>query len=427
MGIFARVKAWQLSCKLAVFSMMAVGSCAQADDFFDNWNFDSFGTLSYTKTDKYDDRIPRRNITQSGKEIWDNGWLLDSRIGFQAKWHINDHWELVSQAVGREQLDNMLFDYFDIFYLSYQANNEWRFGVGRQAFDLFFMSDHLNTGYSYDWIRPPTEFYGIMPYESFDGFKISREWGDFDNSWTWRLSVGNIETKFDADVLVSSDDVDSTKAQPIYSTALTWQTGKWHVRGSYAHFNFKQDLGDPKDRQELSQAANEIAPIWPDFMRIADELSKDFILRILAFGLQWQHDDWKVQTEWSSVDSDIVTFDGQRGYFHVSKRFDEWQPFVTLGFARDDSQFKYQKPMGGYQELDEFYYEMLNFHRNMRHNQESISLGVRWDFSRQKALKLQCDKFYFEKWSGSIHGRVDYSYPGDETKSWCSVSLDWVF
>lgn len=414
---------------VAAFTLLAVPAFAFADDGEgqSRWTFNGFGTLSYTNTDKYDDRIPRRNINQSGADIQDNGFLLDSRIGFQSKWHINDRWEVTAQAVLREQLDDDPFDYVDMLYVSYFIDNEWKVGVGRQAFDLFFMSDHHNTGYSYSWVRPPTEFYGTMPYQSFDGLKISRNWGDFDNSWRWRLSVGNIDSKFDADVLVDSDDVDKTEAKPIYSTELTWQTGQWHLRGSYAHMKFKHELGDDAERSELDMLVEQIGPFWEDFTYIVEEFTKDFILRTWSLGFSWEHEDWHVQSEWSTVDSDFITFDGQRAYFHVAKRYQDWQPFVTFGWARDDSKVKYKKPPAGAPVLDEFYMDMVNFAHNMRHNQKSISLGARWDFSAQKALKLQCDRFYFDKWSGSIHGRVDFRYPQDETRSWCSVSFDWVF
>lgn len=421
-----RTKVMRICTKVSAFFMLAASglTCAEGSD---DWHFNGFGTISYTNTNKYDNRIPRRNVNQSGADIQDNGFLLDSRLGFQAKWHINDRWELTTQAVLREQLDDGLFDYVDIFYVNYFIDDQWKLGIGRQAFDLYFMSDHHNTGYSYAWVRPPTEFYGTMPYQSFDGLKLSRDWGDFDNSWRWRFSVGNIDSKFDADVSVTSDDVDKTEAHPIYSTELTWQTGKWHVRTAFAHMKFKHELGNDQDRQVLDELVEEIGPFWGDFVGIVEEFTKDFILRIWSVGASWEHDNWRVQGEWSMVDSDFITFDGQRAYFYVSKRWQDWQPFVTFGWARDDSEIKYRKPPPGAPVLDEFYGEMVNFSRNMRHNQKSLSLGVRWDVASQKALKFQCDRFYFDKWSGSIHGRTDFSYPADETRSWCSVSFDWVF
>ncbi|MFT4925781.1 MAG: hypothetical protein ACI8WB_001876 [Phenylobacterium sp.] len=405
-------------------AMVMMSSIASADDWFDqNWSLNGFGTLGYTQTNKYDERIPRRNITQSGKNLQDSGFLMDSRLGLQVKGQLTDHWEFVSQLVVREQFSHSLEDYIDIGFFRYRTQSGWQVGIGRQAFDLFFLSDHHNTSYSYDWIRPPTEFYGFMPYESFDGFKVVKNWGDFDNDWHWGLSVGNIEAKFDSDVLAESQDVDSLEANPIYSTELSWQTGQWQLRASYAILKFAQEAGE---LEELEALADEIRPIWPGFDQVVADASRHSTLRYTTLGAAWHHGDWKVQSEWSTIDSNFTSFKGQRAYFHVSKRWQDWQPFVSLGYAHDNQKVPYRKPPpdAGF---DEFFADVSGGIEAMRHNQHSFTLGVRWDFARQKALKLQCDYFYFKRGSGSVHGRVDGRYRKDERRNWCSAAIDWVF
>lgn len=391
--------------------------------FGDNWQFNGFGTLSYTRTDKYKDRIPRRNMNQSGIDLEKNGFLMDSRFGLQIKGQLNDHWSVVGQIVAREQLANHLEDHIDLAFARYQASNEWQIAIGRQAFDLFFLSDHRNTAYSYDWVRPPTEFYGFMPYDSFDGVKLIRDWGDFDNAWHWDVSVGNIKAKFDLDVLTKSSDVDSTKAEPIYGSALSWQGSQWRVRANVAILKFEQELDD---RDELNFLAEHIGPIWPEFRRVARDIEGNSTLRYASLGASWTSGDWKVQSEWNIIDADFITVNGQRGYVHVARRWQAWQPFVTFGFAHDNQRVDYKPPPRG-AGLEFILDDVTHTVQNMRHNQHSFSLGVRWDFTPQKALKLQCDRFYFQADSGSIHGRIDLRYTKDETRSWCTASYDWVF
>ncbi|MCJ8272985.1 MAG: hypothetical protein MJK04_26750 [Psychrosphaera sp.] len=413
----------------------AEASAVESNWLGDNWSFNGFGTIGYTQTDKYDDRIPRRTIFQSGSRLQDNGFLLDSRLGFQVKGQITDHWDVVAQVVAREQFANDFEDYIDIAFARYSTQDQWTFSVGRQAFDLFFVSDHQSTGYSYDWVRPPTEFYGSIPYNSFDGFKIAKQWGDFDNDWQWKLSVGNIKAEFDNDVVVNSADVDTTKANPIYGTELTWQTGQWHVRASYALFKFEQALAyDDK----LDMLVNDVSPFWPEFGRIVGDFTVKYDLSMTSLGALWQYKNWKIQSEWSRISTDFIGYNGDRAYIHVAKRFNAWRPFVTLGYAHDNQQVRYAPPPyiaptenAEFNELveavNEFYVEITDVVKSMRHNQHSISLGVRWDVAPHKALKLQCDKFYFKAGSGSIHGRTDFKYRNNESRSWCSVALDWVF
>jgi hypothetical protein len=410
-------------------------SAEQSNWLGDNWSFNGFGTIGYTQTDKYDDRIPRRTIFQSGSKLQNNGFLLDSRLGFQIKGQITDHWDVVGQLVAREQFANSFEDYVDIGFARYSTQNQWTFSFGRQAFDLFFLSDHQSTGYSYDWVRPPTEYYGSIPYSSFDGFKITKQWGDFDNDWQWKLSVGNIEAEFDNDVAVNSTEVDTTKANPVYGTELTWQTGQWHVRASYALFKFEKALAYDG---HLDAQVNDISSFWPDFGRIIGDFTVKYDLSMISLGVLWQQNGWKVQSELSHISTNFIGDNGDRAYFHVAKRFKNWQPFVTLGYAHDNQQLRYAPPPyippsdnenlnDLVKELNEFYVEVVDVAKSMRHNQHSISLGVRWDVAAQKALKLQCDKFYFKAGSGSIYGRTDFKYRNDESRSWCSVAFDWVF
>ncbi len=398
---------------------------AQADDDWlgENWQVNGFGTISYTNTDKYDSRIPRRNINQSGVQLKKNGFLMDSRVGLQIKGQLNDHWEVVGQAVARQQYANHLEDYIDLAFARYRYNNEWQVALGRQAFDLFFLSDHRNTGYSYDWVRPPTEFYGFMPYDSFDGVKVVRDWGDFDSAWRWNFSVGNIKAKFDGDVLARTSEVDSTKARPIYGSELSWQSGQWRLRANVAVLKFEQKSND---RAYFDELESQVAPFWPGFRRIIADLGRNTNLRYGALGAAWQSGEWKVQSEWNIIDADFIGIGGQRAYVHVAKRWDDWQPFVTVGYAHDNQRNHYPPPPMGIG-FDPIFAGIDELVENVRYNQTSISLGARWDFAAQKALKFQCDRFYFDAGSGSIHGRIDSSYRHDETRSWCSVAFDWVF
>lgn len=418
----AKLMPWIVSSCVVLPGHAVAGKIPQ---FWKDWQFNGFATIGYINSDKYDYRVPRRSIHQNGERVKDNGFLMDSRVGLQVKGDLSDHWSMVGQIVLREQLGHELDDYIDLAFLRYQASNEWQFSFGRQAFDLFFLSDHRNTGYSYEWVRPPTYFYGFMPYESFDGVKVTKDWGDFDNQWHWSFSAGNVSSKFTSEVDADEDDADSIAAKPVYGTELSWQTGKWRVRANYAFFRFEQDLGL---KHELEEVVEYVRPHWMDFEHIIDDMSRSNIFRYGSIGLSWEHEDWKVQTEVNVIDSDFIGFNGERGYIMASKRIGEWQPYVTLGFSNDSQEVKYDKPPAHLgPDFGEFYYEVEDFVKGMRHNERSIGVGVRWDLAPQKALKFQCDRYYFDAHSGSVFGRVDENYNNSESNSWCSVALDWVF
>lgn len=410
-----------------VVSITSFQSRADEDQevFWSDWQVNGFGTIGYINSERYDNRVPRRGVYQNGQRIHNNGLLMDSRFGMQVKGDLNDHWSVVGQMVLREQFDDELDSYVDIAFLKYQATNGWQVGIGRQAFDLFFLSDHRNTGYSYEWVRPPTQFYGFMPYESFDGIKVSKDWGDFDNDWHWSFSYGSVSSKFQSEIYVEDDEIESIGAKPAISTELTWQTGQWRLRASYAHFKVEQDVGIEED---FGQFVEYVEPYWADFGRIVRDFSKSNSFSYGSLGAAWAHDDWKVQAEWNRVKTDYIGFSGDRAYLSVSKRFGKFQPFVYSSYASDSQQVRYRRPakwLGP--EFAEFYHDVESFVQGMRHNERGIGVGVRWDFAPQQSLKIQLDRYFFDAGSGSVYGRVDEDYRRAEDNSWLSVAYDWVF
>lgn len=427
------------------------------DILSNNWRLNGFATLGYANTDKYRDSVLRRNLYQDTNEIKRNSFKLDSRIGLQVSGELSDRWDMVLQGTLKHQYISHITDYIDVAMLRYQANNEWQISFGRQPFDLFFLSDHRNVGYSYDWVRPPTEFYGIIPYDYFDGAKFVRRWGDFDNEWTWSFSVGLIE---DAYQIISFEDDDfegtgdeecrgceppgdpngedeedrfddTVRAEPIYNTELTWRTGNWHLRANYAYLKYEQEL----DPVEVQETFGDLVLVWPGVVDFFEQFTVREDLHYFSVGGSWEQGGWKIQSEVSHSEASDLAFDGQRGYLHVRKRWGDWSPFVTWGFANDSSNIEFQRledtfiPPGS-----PLFNSLLGLQRDLdaiasvvKQNQNNLSIGVRWDFSHEKALKFQCDRIRTDALSGSIHNVVRRDFTRSASRSWCSATLDWVF
>lgn len=411
-------------------------ACEEAyeEGFLDTLEIKGFGTIGYTNAKKYEDRAFRRNVYQDGERLRDNGFLVDSRIGMQVTGEIGAHWDFMFLGVYKEQYGDDFIDYIDAAFLRYNSTNNWQVSLGRQPFDVFFLSDHRNVGYSYDWVRPPTEFYGFIPYDSFDGIKVSHNWGDFDNDWTWNISVGFIEEKFENQAFEDDrpDAEDVTEARPIYNTELRWRRNNWTFRANYAYLKFKQDLDDSEDIEDL---LDELIDYWPELPELSDDFVANTNMRYVSLGAQWEKGDWKIQTEISKVNADFIHYNGWRGYFHVHKRFGEFMPYATFGYARDNSDRSFRRIPNAELPDDPWLRNaiimvqrgMEQSIRSVRQNQRSFAMGVRWDFARQKAAKFQCDQYWFDDESGSVHGLLKGAHVKDDTRSWCSLTFDWVF
>ena len=420
----------------SAFAETASSSKKQAK-WIQNLALQGFGTLGYTQTDKYEDTFLRRDVSQDAERIRDNPFLMDSRIGLQLTGDISDHWDVVIQSVLRHKIDADISDYITIAFARYTSEDNWQLTIGRQPFDLFLVSEHRNVGYAYDWVRPPIEFYGTIPADSYDGVKVSRTWGDLDYDWHWFFAVGRIEDRFQLTVPRETDPienvrgVETTSIEPIYSTGLTMIGANWRLHGGISFLEVKPELDIEQDFQTLIDT---FSNVWPDLPRIGDELLGTTSIRYYSLGAEWEEAGWKIQSEFGHIDADNATYAGQRAYLSVSRRIKDWLGYVLFGYARDNSDIAYQRVSGldipdpavrAFLQTTE---EEVNFRLSaLKQNQYSTTIGVRWDFAAEKAVKFQCERHRFDAGSNAVIDRVNGAFLTDQTRTWCSFAFDWVF
>jgi hypothetical protein len=226
--------------------------------------------------------------------------------------------------------------------------------------------------------------------------------------------------------------VESTKIEPIYTTGVTWTSNNWQLHGGVSWLEIEQQLDFAND---FSLLVNLFSGLWPDLVNISDQLLGKNQIRHFGLGAKWESGPWKLQSEVSHVDSDRASYQGQRGYFSLSRRYDEWLGYAVLGYANDGSSIEYQ----AVSELDlpsdpliqavlfATQYEIDNRLAALKQNQTSLTLGVRWDFASEKAVKVQCENYWFEGGSNALIDRVNGNYLKDQSQAWCSFAFDWVF
>lgn len=59
-------------------------------------------------------------------------------------------------------------------FIKWEPADHWQFRVGRVRTDPYMLSDYVNVGYAYPWVRPPEEVYSQIPstYSNFTGGDI---------------------------------------------------------------------------------------------------------------------------------------------------------------------------------------------------------------------------------------------------------------
>jgi hypothetical protein len=105
----------------------------------------------------------------------------DSLFALQATSDLGDGLGVTAQIIARGN-DDWDPD-FAWAYVSYDANDNWRFLAGRQRAPFYMYSDYLDVSFAYPWITPPNGVYDL-PIDSFDGLGAiyTTALGEFDTT-----------------------------------------------------------------------------------------------------------------------------------------------------------------------------------------------------------------------------------------------------
>lgn len=418
-------------CLLPLLLVISFPCMADNSNFADGWDFTGFGTLGYAESGKYDEQILKRNITQRSQEIEDSGWLVDSRLGLQVSKQIGQNWDAIGQLVVQEKVDNSIENSIEMAFLRYQSDDAWSVRLGRMSLDTFLLSDHRNVGYSYHWVRPPPEFYAWIPYSYYDGAKAVVEFGDFSSLVRLEAFAGRTRATVNIGYKDDETSYNYVKSSPVLGGGVTWELGDLELRAYLAQFHFTQDT---KAIEALQSYVSDplVQTFWPGANDITNAYTiEDKRLTYGAVGFAWHPDAWLLQGEVSAVDAGAYgTYDGERAYLQVGHRFGAWLPHLTWSYSWDERDFRYPPPpVPGFEVLYGIVKDNLS---SGTVDQHTVSLGVRWDFASQKALKLQVDYTTFGHNSLGIYPTpytVDpypRNLPGD-SRTWLSATFDWVF
>jgi len=366
----------------------------------------------------------RRNISQRinhGATRAD----LDSRLGLQINYAPSPQFELVAQAVISPHSEaSNASDRIEWAFAAYRPNANWTLRVGRVNLDAFLLSDHLNVGFSYDFARPPVEFYGQLP-SSLDGADLTRAWNAGGALWRVKAYAGRT---------TSVSDTDRIGVQPVVGLMASREAGGLLLRASV----IRARLGNnPPELQPLLDALSEfsVLPV-PDVAAQASDLRSRLDLHgasstYLAVGAQYEHQDWLLSAEFTHV-SGISAFSS--AYGTVGRRFGPVTAFgLVSGVASSASTVEAPAweaelaPLLGPDAAQQA--QLLATSAAVALNsiptkQRALSLGARWDLSSQIALKAQWDHIQTDANGTALWGNSSLDAAHANV---ASVVLDFIF
>jgi hypothetical protein len=413
----------RLFARLALCAALAGHAAPALADGVD-WTLKGFGTLAGIGTDTK--RLGfRRDFTQDASATRDWTWDIDSRLGVQLDLDFRNPFHIAVQWVARNHAGNFFEQNLEWAFLRWRPNDTLDLRLGRIGADAFMLSDYRNVGYAYPWMRPPHEYYAtLIPYH-FDGGDIT--WRlplEDDSLLTLKGSVGYSLTQVESPYTGNPpDDMNLF----MFAGNLTYESGDWRTHLGYVQAEALSDI--PYQGVSAILQNPLVSLLWPEAHNLAGRLSiQGKQLHYGTLGVAYDDGLWQVQSEASYIGSSNlpVMTNMLAGYLSVGRRFGHLTVYGLYGFGESlDAPEKLADPLAPVPALLDLKDAAENLLNYARVDQQSASLGLRWDVYENIALKAQWSHF----WLGR-HGTFLWTNPEPPTplnvNVW-SMGVDFVF
>ena len=320
----------------------------------------------------------------------------ESRIGLQMDWKALDRLSFTAQAVSKQDANNTYVPELQLAFAKIKilSNLDIRAGRIRPAF--FMLSDYLDMFYANPWVRPPSELYSLVPIAShMEGVDLMYRPQTGPVSWLIQPYYGNTKVATVPNASFTGNNMTGININANYSD--------FTLRGSYTHLSMNYyDPGFIKSvlTPYLSPACNDPNYTYygynlydPALCQQQQNLSltnSDF--QVLALGGTWDNGDYFISGEVANkqtTQSNVI--DMTAGYVSGGARFGKFTPYVTYSASVNNSPTTFSGGTGANATLNNHFLTSILSQFNYM-DQDTKTLGVRYDFYKNLDLKVQWDR-----------------------------------
>ncbi|HUH36515.1 MAG TPA: porin [Spongiibacteraceae bacterium] len=397
-----------------LLAMLATVAEAQPQPLDQRFSWAGFGTLGVVYNDT-DDMQFVRDLNQPSGPAGEWSTEPDTLLGLQARYRFTHKLDATVQLVSRYTYTSSYAPQVTWANLKYSPNAGMDLRLGRMGWDIYMLSDSRNVGYSYLWVRPPLEYFGLQQISHIDGADAVFR-GELAGGLAWlKVYAGLADEELPS---LGSRNYD-LKGSEVYGAHINYQTRHWWFRVGYANATLDQELDS---LEPLLTGLN--ATGLPSAAAAADELGLEGAeIRQWTAGVVYERGAFLSQLMFDHSTSDSLTFpDHQSWYFLLSYRVGEFTPYVSIA-QTDASRDTVDTGLAGFApQLDAAAQAAAEASLT---DQRSVAMGVRYDFMPKLALKLQIDQLDAKNGRSMLVRNPEPDWDGKATIF--SATLDFVF
>jgi len=411
----------KLSLLLIVFFLSPI---IQADDQYPDWSVSGFGSFGYVGTDTNSlgfirNRTQTKSATKSGES--GGGVTTDSRLGIQLDVDFSDSLHTTVQWIARDQAGDFFEQNLELAFISWRPAYDLDIRAGRLALDTFLISDTRNVGFSYPWMRPPSDFYSKIPVYHFDGADIAKQFSIDSGYLTVKVFAGYAMSDLFGDVGMFDMEM------PLTGISLVYETDNWLMKAVY---NFQHIDTEIPNESLLGVINNpQFNAVMPGLSALASDASlKDTNLHYMSLGTRYDDAVWLMHAEISYLESETaVVGDVLSGYMSIGRRFSDFTLYSVYGIAHGiNKHVDIPTPIVSDSRLLGLQSSLDLAINNNTPKQQSFSVGARWDVYPKIALKTQWVHYWFEDNGSAYWLHLDDATEPSQVNVW-SVGVDFIF
>lgn len=402
--------------QLLVAAVLAATAAVQAqagalDD--GNLSISGFGTLGVAKSNTDDVKFARYNQADGVGDTARIG--LDTNLGLQATYKFNDWLSGTAQILTRKATEHTFTTDLTWGFLKARINDEVSVRVGRVVVPTFLISDYQNVGYANTMMRPPVELYGQNPIENSDGADINYQHAFGDLNFTAQGFVGVSRGKL---FVSSGSGSTATYRAPAAGISLSGEYGPFLLR--FAHARADLHINDIQPINTLTTTLNSVG-----LTQLASDLTfttgKKIAFTSVGGTMDWNNIVAQAEYAQRRAKEPVYLPDTNSWYTMVGYRIGKVLPYYAHSSLKGaGSSVTTPAALARIPALNTAVTGLL-----ASSEQTSDIIGVRWDFAKSVALKVQVDRVKPKAKSGLLINVPSTGYSKDVTV--VAAGLDFVF
>ena len=378
--------------RLILIMLLSVG--AHGSDLMQDWQFSGFASFGAGR------------LADSGQSFirYDDEWSVDtdSVLGLQVNKQLSDQWGFIGQVVANGYNysgDDLYTPELEWLLLSFEPNANMQFRFGRIRNPLYFYSSTLEVGYTYEWIRPSANTYPsfLDPFKHMDGMDFTYRTSHGDVDVDYQFILGHTSAEF-----IGLD----IEAHSILGANITAQWDSLTFRFNYEKLDVSLELVDPrllaaKDGFLLAYqntGVTEFLDITKGFGYSHEDVE------YFSSSILWEVGNWQLTSEVMNFRTHEPNFsnDADGYYISIAYQWEDYIPYARFGefhnrFSKGlTNQIEATEavfpvgtdPSGSIDKLRDDTVTEINFYNG---DQETLTLGVRYDFHAQANFKVEVE------------------------------------